>query len=89
MVEIEQNKNEILIYPEEIKRKEECRTSFTSYGYIMYFKSKKEPNQTKTMIWKDNIRFDNNEIFLKNETITLANIRQQLTRRLETDRDQV
>ena len=78
MVEIEKNKNEILIYPEEIKRKEECRTSFTSYGYIMYFKSKKEPEQTKTMIWKDNIRFDKKEIFLKNETITLANIRQQL-----------
>ena len=92
MVEIEQNKNEILIYPEEIKRKEECRTSFTSYGYIMYFKSKNEPDQTKTMIWKDNIRFDKKEIFLKNETITLANIRQQLEFRqqLEShDKDQV
>ena len=38
------------------------------------------------MIWKDNIRFDDNEIFLKTETITLANIRQQLEAH---DKDQV
>ena len=42
--------------------------------------------QTKTMIWKDNIRFDDKEIFLKNETITLANIQQQLE---SHDKDQV
>ena len=86
MVEIEKNKNEILIYPEKIKRRPKCSTSFISYGYIMYFKSNNEPNQSKVMIWKDNIRFDDNEIFLKTETITLANIRQQLEAH---DKDQV
>ena len=77
MVDIEKNDNEILIYPEEIKGKQNCSTSFT-YGYIMYFKSKNEPDRTKIMSWKDNIQFQDKEIFLKNETITLANIQQQL-----------
>ena len=86
MVDIKKNDNEILIYPEEIKVKGKCSTSFISYGYIMHFKSTNEPGQTKTMIWKDNIRFDDKEIFLKNETITLANIQQQLE---SHDKDQV
>ena len=76
MVDIEKNDNAILIYPEEIK-KQNCNTRFQSYGYIMYFKSKNEPGKTKMMRWKDNIHFTGKD-FLKNETITLTDIQQQL-----------